>query len=354
MQRHLGGGIAMKSQAQSTQPRCRASLSAAAIVAACLLLTAVGSVAIPARALAADARFPLRPLRIIDPFPPGGATDYMDRILAQKLGEAFGQPVVVDNRPGAAGNVAAEIAARANPDGYTLYMGLLSAMAPSSILYSRIGYDAMKDFVYISSVAAGNYVLVANPKVPAKSVQELVALAKSRPELLKYGSVGIGSPAHLGFELLNLRAGTKILHVPYKGAGPLVGALTGGEVDLGFVSPAGASALVRSGRLTALAVSGAKRSPVLPAVPTLAETGFSGFDVTPWYGYLAPAGVPRSVVRQLNSAVGAALDLPDVQKAFAAQGLQATRSTPERFRQIMEEEIRIWSKVIKEAGIKAE
>lgn len=305
-------------------------------------------------AMAAEASYPTKPIRIIDPFPPGGATDYLDRIIAPRLSERLGQPVIVDNRPGAGGNLSAEIAARATPDGYTLHMNLPGGMAAGRVLFPRLAYNVSKDFAYVTLVAAGTYVLVTHPEVPANSVSELVALARSKPEQLRYGSAGIASPPHLAFELYKLRTGTKTLHVPYKGAGPLVVSLIGGEVQLGFVSAAGASALVKAGRLNALAVSSAKRAKSLPALPTIAESGYPDFDVTPWYGYMVPAGTPQPIVKLLNAEIGTILDMPDVQAAFLAQGLEATRSTPERLRQIMEEELVRWTKVIREAHITAE
>jgi tripartite-type tricarboxylate transporter receptor subunit TctC len=317
----------------------------------CFVFGAAGSA--PA-AVSADAQYPRKPIRIIDPFPPGGATDFLDRIVAQKLSERFGQPVIVDNRPGAGGNLSAELCARATPDGYTLHMNLPGGMAAGRVLYPGLAYDISKDFAYITLVAAGTYVLVAHPTVPAKSVSELVALAKAKPGELRYGSSGVASPPHLAFELLKLRTGTRILHVPYKGAGPLVAGLTGGEVQLGFASPAGASALVKAGRLNALGVSSARRAKSLPAVPTIAESGFPDFDVTPSYGYMAPAGVPQQIVSRLNAEIGKILGMPDVQAAFLTQGLEAAPSTPQRMRQTMHEELERWTRVIREANITAQ
>jgi tripartite-type tricarboxylate transporter receptor subunit TctC len=312
-------------------------------------------IAAPASAaLAADAAYPTRPIRIVDPFPPGGATDFIDRIVSQKLSERFGQPVIVDNRPGAGGNLSADIAARATPDGYTLHMNLPSGMAMGRVLFPGLGYDISKDFAYITLVAAGTYVLVAHPTLPAKSLAELVALAKAKPEQLRYGSSGIASPPHLAFELLNLRTGMKILHVPYKGAGPLVAGLTGGEVQLGFSSPAGASGLVKAGKLTAIAVSSAKRAKPLPAVPTVAESGYPDFDVTPTYGYMAPAGTPKHLIALLHQEIGKVIAMPDVQAALLTQGLEATHSTPAEMRRIMHEELARWTKVIREANVKAQ
>lgn len=303
---------------------------------------------------AAGTAYPTKPIRIIDPFPPGGATDFLDRIMAQKLGDRFGQPVVVDNRPGAGGNLSAEIAARATPDGYTLHMNLPGGMAAGHVLFPNLAYDISKDFAYITLVAAGTYVLVSHPTLNLKSLPELVALSKAKPGELRYGSSGITSPPHLAFELLKLRTGTNILHVPYKGAGPLVTGLTGGEVQLGFASPPSVSALIRAGRLNALAVSSAKRASSLPNVPTVAESGYPGFDVTPLYGYMAPAGTPAQIVQLLNAEIGKILEMPEVQSAFSTQGLDATRSTPQRMRQIMHEELARWTKVIKDAHITAQ
>lgn len=328
-----------------------AALSALGLALLCSVLLAK---AMLPSAVAAEARYPTKPIRIIDPFPPGGATDYLDRIIAPRLSERFGQPVIVDNRPGAGGNLSAEIAARATPDGYTLHMNLPGGMAAGRVLFPRLAYDIKKDFAYVTLVAAGTYVLVAHPDVPVKSVSELVTFARSKPEQLRFGSAGVASPPHLALELFKLRTGTKTPHVPYKGAGPLVVALTGGEVQLGFVSVAGASALVKAGRLNALAVSSAKRAKSLPALPTIAESGYPEFDVTPWYAYMVPAATPKYIVKLLNVEIGKILDMPNVQAAFLTQGLEATRSTPERLRQIMEEELVRWTKVIREANITAE
>ena len=318
-----------------------------------LLCVLPGATTVAPSALAAPASYPTKPIRIIDPFPPGGATDFLDRIVAAKLSERFGQPVIVDNRPGAGGNLSAEIAARATPDGYTVHMNLPGGMAAGRALFPQLAYDISKDFAYVTLVAAGTYVLVSHPTVPAKSISELVALARAKPDQLRFGSAGIASPPHLALELFKLRTATRMLHVPYKGAGPLVASLLGGEVQLGFVSPAGASASVKAGRLKALAVSSSKRAKSLPSVATVAESGYPDFDVTPWYGYMAPAGTPKHIVKLLNAEIGKILEMPDVQAAFLTQGLEATRSTPERMRQVMEEELVRWTRVIKDANITA-
>ncbi|MCC6531026.1 MAG: tripartite tricarboxylate transporter substrate binding protein [Burkholderiales bacterium] len=317
-----------------------------------ILLLVVSLAANPISGFARD--YPARPIRIIDPYPPGGATDFMDRIVSKKLSESVGQPVIVDNRPGAGGNLAAELAARATPDGYTLHMNLTAGMASGRVLFPRLAFDIRKDFAYVTLVAEGMYVLVAHPALSVGSLAELVALAKAKGDQLRFGSAGIASPPHLAFELLKTHTGTNMVHVPYKGAGPLVGGLTGGEVQLGFVSPAGASSLVKAGRLTALAVSSARRAKSLPTVPTVAEAGYPGFDVAPRYGYMVPAGTPGSVVKFLNIELGKILAMPDLRAAFETQGLEATSSTPERMREIMLEEETRWAKLIKDTGIKAE
>lgn len=298
--------------------------------------------------------YPDKPIRIIDPFAAGGSTDYMARLIGQKITERFGQPVIVDNRPGAAGNLAAELVAKATPDGYTLLMAVVSALAPSVSLYPGLGYDVMKDFAYVTLLAGGSYVLVVTPSVPARSVAELVVLAKSRPGQISYGSSGVGGPLHLAGELLKSRAGVDMLHVPYKGAAPIMAAVAAGEVHVGFASVAGALPLIKAGRVTALAVTSAKRAKPFPELPTIAESGFPGFDVTPWYGVLAPGATPAAIVTALNLEIGRILQLPDVQAKFAAQGLEVTASTPERFKQIIQTEIEQSAKVIKDAGIKPE
>jgi tripartite-type tricarboxylate transporter receptor subunit TctC len=306
----------------------------------------------PAQRIAGD--YPAKPIRIVDPFAAGGSTDYMARLIGQKITERHGQPVIVDNRPGAAGNSAAEMVARALPDGYTLFMGVVSALAPAVTLYPTLGYDVMKDFAHVTLLAAGSYVLVVSPTLPAKSVAELIAVAKSRPGQISYGSSGVGGPLHLAGELLKSRAGVDILHVPYKGAAPVMAAVAAGEVQVGFASVAGALPLVRAGRVTAVAVTSAKRAKPLPELPTIAESGFAGFDVTPWYGLLAPVATPPAIVKGLNAEIARILQLPDVQEKFQAQGLDATPSTPERFRQVIQADIEQSAKVIRAAGIKPE
>lgn len=310
--------------------------------------------ATPSAAPAPAREYPQRPIRIIDGFPAGGGTDFLARVIAQKLTERLGQSVVVDNRPGAAGNIGADLAAKATADGHTLLMGLTSILAPSATLYPKLPYRLLGDFAYVTLVASGTYILVIHPAVPAKSVTELIALAKARPGQLSYGSSGVAGPLHLAVEILKSRTGADFLHVPYKGAAPVVAAVTAGEVQLGFASVAAALPLIKAGRLTALAVTSAKRARGFPDLGTIAEAGFPGFDLTPWYGLMAPAATPRAIVGRLNAEVGKVLQLAEVDSSFATQGLEASSSTPERFRQVMQAEVEQWARVIRDANIKAE
>lgn len=300
---------------------------------------------------AASGTYPNKPIRLLDGYPPGGGTDFVARVSGAKMAETFGQTVIVDNRPGAAGNLAAEITARANPDGYTLLLGVSTGLASSPSLYRKLSYDLLKDFSYVSLVASGTYILVAHPAVPVKSVAELVALARSKPKTIRYGSGGVGSPIHLAMELLQSLSKVQLLHVPYKGAAPAIVATTGGEVEIAFSSIAAALPMVKGQRLNALAVTSAKRLASLPEVPTVAESGIPVFDVTPYYGVLAPAGTPAAVVKALNSEIRRVVQLEDVKAKFAVLGLEATASTPEEFRGLMKAEMTKWARVVKEARV---
>lgn len=304
----------------------------------------------PARA-AAD--YPARPIRIIDGFAPGSANDFVARVVGEHLTPRLGQSVVVENRPGATGNIGAAIAAKATPDGHTLFIGLSSSMAASASLFPDLGYNLLKDFDYVTLAGYGTYVLVVGPNVPAKSLQALVALAKSRPGELRYGSAGVGSPLHLGMEMMNRMAGVRMSHVPYKSSALMAPAMVNDEVQVGFSSLASAQALIKAGRLTPLAVTGTRRAKAFPQLPTVAESGFPGFDVTPWYGFLAPAGTPRAAVGKLNKVMNDVLQLPEVEAKFETQGIEPAGSTPEQFKKVMTSEVQLWNKVIREAGIKA-
>ena len=298
--------------------------------------------------------YPNRPIRVIDAYAPGGGTDFLARVMGAGLTARYGQPVIIHNRPGAAGNVGADAAAKATPDGYTLFIALTTALAASPSQYPNLPYDALKDFSFVTLVASGTFVLVVTRASPIKSVSELVALAKAKPSQLSYSSSGVGGPLHLAGELLKSRAGIQMLHVPYGGGAPAIAAVTAGEVQAGFGSIAAAMPLIKAGRVTALAITSAKRAKSFPELPTIAESGVPGYDVTPTYGMLAPAGTPPAIVRLLNGAINEILKSADVQAKFATLGLEATGSTPEAFRQVMQAELTQWAKVIKDANIKGE
>ena len=297
--------------------------------------------------------YPSRPIRIVDGFPPGGGTDFLSRTLGQKLTESWGQPVVVDNRPGAGSNVGAGIAAKAAPDGYTLFMGLASVLAPSMTLYKKLDYNLLTDLAPVSKVASGIYVLLVSPTLPAKSVKDLIGLAQKKEGALTYSSAGVGTPAHLAGELFNLRAQTKMLHVPYKGGAAAAAALATGEAQLSFVSVPAALPLTSGGKARALAVT-PKRTRAFPDAPTVSESGLPGFELTISYGLFVPAGTPKPVVAKLNRDIGRILQMPDVAERLTTAGLEPSPSTPEQFGRLVKDEVNLWAKVIKEAKISIE
>ena len=338
-----------------TQPNIRAvalramTLAIAASALVPLARTYAADVSAPRLSKGDD--YPHKSIRVIDPFPAAGAGDIIARTVGQKFAERNGQAFVVDNRPGAGGNVAAELAAKATPDGYTLFDVIVYSLAPAVSLY-KSGVDPMKDFAYITLLAGGSFVIVAYPAFSAKTIPELVALAKSQPGKIGYGSSGVGGPVHIAGELFKSRAGVNLLHVPYKGAAPIMTAVASGEVQIGLPSVAGALPLIKAGRVVPIAVLGAQRTKTLPNVPTIAESGYPGYDFTPWYGIAAPAGTPNAIVRGLSVELGKIVKLPEVQAALAAQGLDAASSTPERLRDIVREAIATCAKIIKDVGIK--
>jgi tripartite-type tricarboxylate transporter receptor subunit TctC len=305
-------------------------------------------------AAGAWAAYPDKPIRLIVPYPPGGAADFAARAVAEKLTEAWGQQVVVDNRGGAGGIIATEIVAESAPDGYTLLHGTPAGLVINSLLRKKLPYDATRDFTPVGRVVIVPQILVLNPMVPANSLKELIALAKAKPGQLNYASVGIGSPNHLGMELLKSMAGIDIVHIPYKGGGPAVTDLLGGHVQLMFNGMASVMLLVRSGKLKAIAIGSAKRSPAAPDVPTVAEAGLPGFEYTTWNGIFAPAHTPRAVVAKLNTALRKALAAPDLIHHLASVGSEPAGDTSEEFAAYVKEEFAKWSRVIKMAGLKAE
>jgi tripartite-type tricarboxylate transporter receptor subunit TctC len=296
--------------------------------------------------------FPNKPVRLVVPFPPGGPLDTVGRALAQKLTEAWGQSVIVDNRPGAGGNIGADLVAKAAPDGYTVVMGALSTHAVNPSLYAKMPYDAIKDFAPITLVAITPNVLVVNPSLPVNSVRELVAYAKANPGKLAFGSGSNGSAGHLAGELFKADTGTDLLHVPFKGAAPAMQALLSGDIQLMFDNLASASAQVKAGKLKALAVTTARRSPLAPDLPTMAESGVPGFDISTWFGLLAPAGTPPDVVARWNAEVGRILRTPDMRERLTAMGAEAAPDTPAEFAQFIASEAAKYARIVKVSGAK--
>jgi tripartite-type tricarboxylate transporter receptor subunit TctC len=298
--------------------------------------------------------YPAKTVRLVLPFPPGGGTDVVGRLLAQKLSPLLGQQVIVDNRAGAGGRIGTDLVAKSPPDGYTLLLGTSSVMGTGPALYQKLPFDMPKDFAPISLVAYTAYVLVMHPSVPADSVKSLVAIAKSNPGRLTFASSGAGGAAHLSGELFSAMAGVKMIHVAYKGSSPGMFSVVSGETNLMFTNALPALPQVKSGRLRALAVTTPQRSAILPDVPTVAESGLRGFAVQQNYGVLAPAGTPRDIVNRLNQEIGKVMRTEDARSKLLADGSEAKGSTPEEFEIAIVAEIAMWSKVIKQAGIKEE
>jgi len=295
--------------------------------------------------------FPNRALRLVIPFAPGGTADIIGRPLAQKMAEAVGQPVVVENRGGAGGAVGAAIVASAAPDGYTLLLGVNGFL---TILpgFTRLPYDPVTDFSPVATIASSQFVLVAHPSVPARGVKELLALAKAQPARLTFASTGNGTVNHVAGELLNSMAGVKTTHVPYKGTGPMMLDLLAGHIDLGFTGVSSVVPTINAGRLKALAVTGAARSVALPAVPTIAEAAMPGYEATSFWGVLAPARTPVEIVRRLNTAVLDALKNAELRDSYTRQGNDITPGTPEAFAALIRSDTAKWARVIKSTGIK--
>lgn len=317
-------------------------------------LFAAGAVFLAATAsIAAEPAYPTRPIRLLIPFAPGGGADTLARIISPRMTDALGQTWVVDNRGGAAGNLAAEIVARAAPDGHTVFMGFSTVLTVNPSLY-KLPYSVEKDLQPVTLLATAQYILVLHPNVPATTFQDFIALAKQKPGALNYSSGGVGTPLHLSAELLSKRAGIQMVHIPYKGGGPAAAALLAGEVQVLFGSVASSMPHVKSGRLRALATTGIKRSKVAPELPTIAESGFPGFDVGSWYALLVPAKTPVSIVNRIRDAAIKAVALPDIQEAMSRQGLEVETSTPQELAARIKSETAVWAAVIKDAGIRAE
>ncbi len=299
-------------------------------------------------------RYPQRALRLIVPFPPGGSTDILARAVAQSMAESLGQAVVIDNKPGAGGSIGVEAAVHAAPDGYTLVMGHIGTLAVNPAIYSHLPYDPERDLAPIALVALVPNVLVVHPSIEARSVQELVALARRQPGALTYSSGGTGSAAHLAVEYFKLVTRTDIVHVPYKGTGPAMTDLIGGQVSLTMTGLPPLAPHIRSQRVRALAVAASVRLPQMPALPTVAEAGYPGFSATQWYGLLAPAGTPGAQIERINAEVERALQLPAVRTRLDSEGAQPVESTPASFAAFIHGEIERWGKVVREAHIRAD
>ena len=301
---------------------------------------------------AADGSFPSRPIRMIAPSSPGGPVDVIARILSQGYGEALGQQIVIDNRAGSAGLIGTELVAKATPDGYTLLFGFSGPLViVPQLIATPAPYDSIKDFAHVSLTSVAPYILLVNAASPVKTVQELVALAKSQPDKIFYGSGGNGTGIHMAGALFNIVAGTRIVHVPFKGAGPASTALIAGQVNMMFNALPGAMGHIKAGRLRPLAIASAKRSNMLPDLPTISESGFP-VDAAGWYGVLAPRGTPRSVVAKLHAEVVKTVSAPATRGRLAEQGVESVGSTPEEFAATVREEWTKWGKVIATAGLK--
>lgn len=299
-------------------------------------------------------QYPARPIRFIVPFPPGGSTDIYARILGPRLADAVKQQVVIDNRPGAGGALGADLAAKAPPDGYTIWLGQTNNLAIGPAMRTKNSYDPVRDFSPIALLMQAPQVLVVNAGSPITSIKELIAAAKAKPGTLTFASAGIGSSGHITGELFNQVAGVQMTHVPYKGASPAMVDLRGGRVTYLATSLASAAQFVKNGTIKAIATTGTKRARLMPDVPTVIEAGVPGFEVSSWHGMLAPAKVPRDIILRLNREFVALLDKPEVREALLSEGGDITPSTPEQFAAFLKGEVVKWAKVVKAAGITAE
>ncbi len=296
-----------------------------------------------------QAQYPLKALRLIVPFSPGGGTDILARVVSPKLAEALGRQVVIDNRPGGGANIGAEIAAKSPPDGYTLLLVTLSHAINAS-MYSKLNYDLVRDFAPVSLLAATPHVLVVHPSLPVKSVKELIALAKARPGQLDYASSGGGSSAHLSAVLFSSMAGVKMNHIPYKGGGPAVIALVGGEASIGFATTPSVIQHIRSGRLRGLAATSAKRSTSTPELPTLGDAGLAGYESVAWFGLLVPAGTHAEIIARLHAETVRLLALPDTKEKLDNAGIEILGTTPQQYAAFTRSEVDKWAKVVRTSG----
>jgi tripartite-type tricarboxylate transporter receptor subunit TctC len=298
--------------------------------------------------------WPAKPLRMIVPFPPGGAVDISARAIGAELTRSLGQQVIADNRVGAGGNIAAEAAARAAPDGYTLFMATSAILAINPALYTKVPFDPVNDFSPVSLVVSSDNILVLHPAVPAKSILELVALAKANPGTYSYASAGNGSSTHLAAEMFKMLAGVDLLHVPYKGGPPAVTALLAGEVHMNFDLIPSALPHIRSGKMRALGVAGARRSPLLPELPVISENGVPGYESSVWFGVVVPAGTPQPIVSRLSADIARGVQQPELRERLTNMGYEVTSTTPEQMSAMIRAEIPKWARVVKAAGVRIE
>ena len=304
--------------------------------------------------LAAAQSYPTKPIKLIVPFPPAGSTDISARAVAGKLGERLGQPVVIENKAGAGGNIGTEQAAKAPADGYTLLVGTVGTHAINSSLYSKMPYDHVRDFAPVILLSTTPNVLVVHPSLPVGSVRDVINLAKAKPGELTFASSGAGTSIHLSAELFKSMAGVQMTHIPYKGSAPMVIDLISGQVNMAFDNLSSSIAHIKGGKLKALATTGSKRSPALPDLPTVSEAGLTGYDSTSWNGVFAPAGTPKEIIDRLNRELRAILESPETRKFFADQGAEAGGGTPEQLASFVRAETAKWSKVVKDSGAKVD
>jgi tripartite-type tricarboxylate transporter receptor subunit TctC len=317
-------------------------------------IAALGTTALAQDRAAGAAGYPAKTIRIVSPFAAGGSTDTLARLIGPKLTESWGQSVVVDNRPGAGGTVAAELVSKAPPDGHTLLLTSVSAHAINPALRSKLPYHPINDFSPITQIASGNNLLVIHPSLPVKSVKELIGLARAQPGQLTFASGGVGTPAHLAGELFKSLANVKLVHVPYKGGGPAAIALMSGEASLSFASVISVLPQVKARRVRALAVTRASRSPALPDLPTVAEAGVPGFELNSWYGVVAPGGTPREIVAKLHGEIVRVINSRDVRERLENEGIEPAGTTPDDFAKYIQAEIRKWTQVVQRSGARAE
>ena len=317
----------------------------------------MAGIALAAAALCGTAQaqqpFPSKPVTLVVPFSPGGATDIMSRLLAERLNKRLGQPVIVENKPGAGTMIASEYVAKAAPDGHTLLLAA-SSLGIAPALYSKVNYDPLKDFTPVSLVASVVHVLEVHPSIPAKNVAELIAWLKANPTKANYGSVGAGTSTHLESELFNTMAGVKMEHVPYKGSAPALMDLVGGNLQVMFDAWASSGPFVKDGKVRLLAVTTAHRSKLLPDVPTVAESGLPGYEAMPWLGFVAPAGTPAAAVKRFHAELMEVLKEPAVQEKFRSLGLDIIGNTPQEFGEFLKKDIVKWAKVVKDSGARAD